>query len=581
MTDYKESFLRKHRPKIIQKTRTPICLADRLFEKELISDEMYNKIHKTKTEEEQMREIYKYINSTKHFDCMYDWLKENEPDVLEKLEKSDTEAAAPQKKRYRGDTNQTGDETDNHTEFPDPLKTGFSFAKLETWVSEKSQELISELEIKLGEEGMKALKKELNDRELKSISCFSAKDIDDIRKNKELETFLSAKNDAPFPKLTYSMFFKKDSSASTGKKAESSSDYAYDLNSSGYGSYKSDQSLLDLTQNDDQIPDEDVFAECSHTGDTDFNENKDNKDVQGTHYDEMDGQPQPSDQPPNVSPKCPNEQITKNEPLLEDTHGSIDMQENEEANVQDNSESFPSKLLQKNFPASPSDNMPSKGLWDTKVKSEAEMIAKNKDTDMPAPEETQHTVQERDGSSMGFNTATSGAVKDQTGEPSCSNTEPALGRNKRGRKKENKLKKKNDINKLFRDWAVRQCKDSDLTNIVDQISITNRAQHSDYSCFTAENVMVYKNPDTCESQIIFITHQKISTATKTMVHYLMFVCGIKKATLLGPGEPNEQEIEYDESFIRIKKCNRFIFEAFAPALAVFKTIQKEKLYSLI
>lgn len=298
-----------------------------------------------------------------------------------------------------------------------------TFAKLEKWVSEDehSQKLISDLERKIGGDNMKDLEKELNDKELKNNLCFNAMNIDNIRKNKELEDFLITKSNAKFPKLTFSMFFKKSRSASSGKKAERS------------------------TGHDEPM-------------DTDINENKDNMDVQETHSDEKDGQPQPPGQSQNVSPKCPSEPITKNETLLEDTNS-------------DNAEHFRAELLHKTSPASASDNMPSKGSWDTQEKSEAEIKAQNKDTSMPAPEETK--LQERDGSSTEFHTGTSGAVKDPTGKSSCSNTESALATNKRGKSKENVLKKKNCINNLFLNWAEGQCNGckEEFMNPVDQISI--------------------------------------------------------------------------------------------------------------
>lgn len=82
-----ERFLKNHRSEIIQKTREPIALADRLRENNCISDELYNKIQTQRHKEDQMREIYKCLNSRTHFICTYDWLKERESNVLEDLGK--------------------------------------------------------------------------------------------------------------------------------------------------------------------------------------------------------------------------------------------------------------------------------------------------------------------------------------------------------------------------------------------------------------------------------------------------------------------------------------------------------------
>ncbi|KAM9435762.1 uncharacterized protein Hap1MRO34_001819 [Clarias gariepinus] len=575
MTDDSKQFLENHMSEIIQKTRDPVGLADKLLEREVISNGLYGKIKEQKCREDQMREIYRSINSKPHYDCVYEWLKKDEPNMIEELERSDIEAEAPPRKRFRDlKTHQTVEERDNNrTELPD-LKMISTFPKLETWVSENSQKLISDLEGKLGEEGLEKLKKELKDRESKNNLCLNAHNIDEIRKNRELEEFLNNTTSKKIPKLTLEMFFTS-SFASSGKKIKNFTDYdepmdtnTVELNSSGYGSLQSDQSL---TLNDEQAAGEDGLSDCSNIRDGDFNGNKDHNDVQETHFDEMDGKPQPLGQSPNVSPNYPNEPIIKTETPVGDTHG--DMEEIEEANMQNNSESS-SDLLLKNGPVSS----------DVRDKSTGKIIVKDQDTAMPAPGETQDTVRMADGSSTGFVTSTSGAVKDQFGESFMSKKEPVSGRNKKGSMKENKLKKKNRMNNLLRDWASRQCDGSDeeIKNVFDQISIINMAEHREYPCFTAENVRVYKNPKTCENQIIFIADEKMpKTSADTMVQYHMFVCDLQKAILLGPKDKNEN-IEYKESIIIIiNKCIRFIFEVFAPTLAVFKKIQEEELYSLI
>ncbi|KAM9435228.1 uncharacterized protein Hap1MRO34_001426 [Clarias gariepinus] len=325
------------------------------------------------------------------------------------------------------------DETDNiSSELPD-LKMISTFAKLETWVSNNSQKLISDLKEKLGESGMEALKNELKNRESKNNLCFNSYNIKDIKGNKELDDFLSKKN-TKIPKLTFSMFFKKNDFASSGEKNGNTTDY---------------DEPMDTT-------------ESINISNTDFNAKKDNN---------------------------------------------------------------------------------------TKRK-----------------------------------TSTTGGVKDETGEGSRRNTDSASGSSVKGGRKVNKLKKKNDMNNLLRDWASRQCDGSDeeIKNVFHQISIINMAEHREYPCFTAENVRVYKNPKTCESQIIFIADEKMpKTSADTMVHYHMFVCDLQKAILLGTKDKTEQEIKYEEGFIRIDKCKRFIFEVFAPTVALFKKIQKEELYSLI
>lgn len=84
----KEQFLRKHFDKIVQNTRTPVVLADRLLAKGFINQEMYEKIETKETKSDKNREIHASLNSKTHFDFMYDWLKENEPHLFEELGKS-------------------------------------------------------------------------------------------------------------------------------------------------------------------------------------------------------------------------------------------------------------------------------------------------------------------------------------------------------------------------------------------------------------------------------------------------------------------------------------------------------------
>ncbi|XP_017311089.1 uncharacterized protein LOC108257670 [Ictalurus punctatus] len=684
----KKRFLVKHIEKIVQKTNNPMNLADALVGKNLIDQETLEKIHAQKTNQEKTRNIYMRLNSKTHFDCMYDWFKNKEPHLFEELENDDTEAEAPRKKCVRLEDE---DETDNNlTGFPESerdLRTISTFAKLEEWVSkpEISQKMISDLERKLGDEGMAALRKELKLKEPRNSLCFNASNIDDIRKNKELERFLNTTQNAKFPKLTYDMWFKKRASASSGNRAQSSIDYnecieaMTDLSSSGVGSSLNSSlnnsysavSFNYLPQNDDGLPDED----CRYTGDVDImiHENKDKEsefktpekllggsfiqmdpevnadapsqepvNMQNTHIDEMEERSQRSyvpnvmrnedeslqqnqritkketpldvelgsmdlqeiqvdemdDEPQRSSvPNYPrhedvslhqNQSIAKNETPLKDGLGSTDfqdahidkmeeepqrsnvlmhsaslhqnesvvkskiplegrcgnmhMQQNEQENMQVNPGPFLSTQLQKNSPGSASEHTESNGTESSMLNKDTAILAKN------------------------------GDVKDRI-ETS----------KKRANSKYQKEKKKEEKDKRLRDWALRQCnnREEDLKNIFDQISIINMAELSDYPCFTAENVMVYKYL-TPESQIIFITDDNTSVKTRTTVHYQMFVCKIKRAILLGPKEPCEQEIPYKISQVPIDKCTDFIFKAFAPALTVYKEIQKEeKLYSLI
>ncbi|KAI5090904.1 putative immune-type receptor 6b precursor [Silurus meridionalis] len=266
----KEQFLKRHWDEIIQKTRNPIQLADTLRAKRYISEEMFENINNKKTKQDKMREVYSNLNSNKHFDCIYDCLMKHESYLLKELDK---------RARLEGE-----DETDNNLTQPSEsepdLRKISTFAKLEYWISQpdNNQKLVSDLERKLGEKAMEDLRNELRDKESKNTLCFDANNIDEIRKNKELESFFSTKKNAKFPKLAIGMFFKKSSSASSANANESfagcdeSMDIT-DLDSSGYGSLLS-SSLIDGSprHNVDFFPQNDRRSEdqnqCSDPGDT-------------------------------------------------------------------------------------------------------------------------------------------------------------------------------------------------------------------------------------------------------------------------------------------------------------------------
>ncbi|XP_060772259.1 uncharacterized protein LOC132883090 [Neoarius graeffei] len=834
-----EFFLKKHMCKLIQKIRNPIELADKLYGK--ITDQMYANIKSQKTSHDMVREIYGCLNSKTPCDITYDWLKKNESELLEDLEKSDTEAEAPQKKRARLEN---VDETDNNLAGFSDLKEISTFAKLERWVSNPkiSQSLISDLEGKLGDKGMEALKKELQDREPKNSLCFKPNDIDAIRKNKELKKFFNTTQSEKIPKLTISMFFTKPGSASLGNKAQSCTDddermdTTADLSSSGYESLLS-SSLNDscskhssnyLPQNDERLPDEDVLTGHSHTGGMDImiHENKDNgsqskateqlhdesfiqmyhnvkagapsqelMSMQDTHVDGMEEPSQRSNLPthedelitkkemplenvlgsmnrqdthigeinkepqrsnvPNVLNNgaislFQNLPITRNETPLEDRCGSADLQDTYDGELDEDPQSsnIPKNggiYLDKNYPITQKEmpledrcgsmdtqdandemkepsqrsNVPthedesitkketplenvlgSMDRQDTHIgeidrepqRSNAPNVLKNGDislfqnipitkketpledrcgsmdmqdthdemkeppqrsniptnedesitenetplesgigiTDMkemhidkmdeepqrsnlpmpaaslhqkepiikskvpgnmqanmqvnPEPSSAEQLQKNSSGSAFEYTQSSGTEILAQNKDTAI----PCPNRDEKGciktskkqqTSKKQKEKKKEEKNKLLREWAVRQCNDhkEDLQNIREQISIINMAEHTDYPCFTAEKVMVYKYL-TPESQIIFIADDNTSINTMTKVHYIMFVCNIKKAIVLGPKKPNEQEIvHYDESEVPIDKCRKFIVQAFAPALAVYKKIQKESL----
>ncbi|XP_047657945.1 uncharacterized protein LOC113656727 isoform X2 [Tachysurus fulvidraco] len=565
MAEGKKKFLMDHREEIIQKIRNPIHLADALLGKRHIHNEMYKNIKKITTEQNQTREIFGYLNSTVQYDGFYDWLMENESDMFEELGK-------------RAKLKNV-DETDNKiTKRPD-LKMISTFPKLEHWVSDPNinQKLLCGLERKLTGGSMEVLKKELKEQEPKNSLCFNADNIDEIRKNKELDTFLNTTKDAKFPKITLKMFFKKC------RKAQSS---------------------------------------------TDHKKNVDKIDVQDIHTDEIEEQSQRSDlsRHKDVSPsEHQNELFTKNETLLEDGPGRTDMQdahiretdEEPQRSCGPNGSRYDDGFLKKNEPFTKKETPIEDGLGgtdmrDTHIRETDEEPQRSYGPNLRQNEsercgnmimqqnvQKQMEVDPEHFYSKQLPESNIGSVEDYTQISSTENlakytdtTTLTTNKNiedqlkatqRREKSKYLKKKKKEEKDNLLHDWALKQCDGSkeELRKIFDQISIINMVEHSDKPCFIAENVMVYKD-STPESQIIFIANDNTSTSTKTLVHYQMFVCNIKKAIILGPKKPTEHQIEYDETKVPIDKCTRFVFEAFAPILAMFKMIQKEEnLYFLV
>lgn len=84
----KKHFLDEHRSEIIQKTRNPIQLADKLLEKNYINKEMYSNIKTQSTNQHKTREIYDCLEAKEHFACTFEWLKKNESELFKELGRS-------------------------------------------------------------------------------------------------------------------------------------------------------------------------------------------------------------------------------------------------------------------------------------------------------------------------------------------------------------------------------------------------------------------------------------------------------------------------------------------------------------
>lgn len=181
-------------------------------------------------------------------------------------------------------------------------------------------------------------------------------------------------------------------------------------------------------------------------------------------------------------------------------------------------------------------------------------------------------------------------VKPTSFSTPLNNSTKAVAGARRGQQiNNNRLKKRKEERRMLRDWIRKKCtSEQDLEKVLKCISIEIRVEHPEYPLFIVDNVMVYKDPKNDESQIVFVSDEKMKTVsqgTRTVVNYQMWclvtVSGVKKAVVLNQ---TEHEVRYSRPCAEgIKeKCERCVFEVFAPALAVFKNVQRqERLYSLI
>ncbi|KAI4895811.1 hypothetical protein NFI96_021989, partial [Prochilodus magdalenae] len=210
-----ECFLNGYQSEIIQRVRNVDSLVDILSERSdsepsILTKEMASRIRAERTEQEKMRQVYDHLNSSRAYVLTAQWLEESEPDMIEDLKnKSDADLEAPAHKRPRKDGKDV-DETDCDSNKPN-LKTHFTFAKLEEWVScpENSQHLIDELENKLGDGQMEALKEKLKDKKLKKSLCFGISEVKKIDSNQKLKIFFQAQG-AEFPTLALDLFFMRE-----------------------------------------------------------------------------------------------------------------------------------------------------------------------------------------------------------------------------------------------------------------------------------------------------------------------------------------------------------------------------------
>ncbi|XP_076874018.1 uncharacterized protein LOC143523446 [Brachyhypopomus gauderio] len=501
-----KNFLKSQRSEIINGVRNVQALVDHMLENQAFKSEIASKIRAKSPEHDQVREVLDSLNCSKHYDLMVEWLKENEPGLMHDIGYSSDEG--PERKRIKIQEKVAVDEMDTQVNKIFDLKTLFTFAKLEEWMSESdSEKLIENLKHKLRISEIETLEKKLKNKKLKKSLCFNAEDVKKIKSNQELKSFLyDVKKNAKFPDLTLKIFFENDTGST--------------LTSNGFIMERRKESYTDNHAKDEKNADSVYGSLCSSSGKNDIGAEQ--VDDDGLSASEPRSQGGESAVKEQIQFHAAHSQTQNDTEDLAPLEGTIHQERNEQLSQQ------------------------------------------NKDT----------VVQPQEQIELGLNALSRRQHQNQSTRRQLQN--------------QRNLSKNN----MVYNWAMKKCsgKEESGKNVLDCISIRNKVEHSEYPIFVADNIMVYENPQSGEKHIIFVTDEKvlkrkeISGPTRMLIDYQMWVCGIKKTVVLKKVKDEEEEHEFDYKQFDdiVELCQKFILEAFLPAFAVLKKLQREsQLYSLI
>ncbi|XP_026857499.2 uncharacterized protein LOC113572280 [Electrophorus electricus] len=565
----RKTFLDNNQVKIINKLRDVDAMVNYMKEKNVYTPQLANTIIAKNTRENQVRTALECLNCSKHYDLMFKWLEENESGLMEDLDWTSYHEG-PERKRPKIQE-EAVTETDSCVSKTFDLKTTSTFAKLEEWVS-NNENLIQNLESKLSTTEMKNLEKNLKNKRLKKSLCFNTEDVRKITSNRKLELFLACNTNATFPDLAIQLFFEndlrcvspandslieKDMEGCTDdyKKSVKHADSGYEYRCSSSDISNTSLHSKHLPQNVNLIRSEDTCMKNKEHfdklpvsepkfqgGESNIREQK--QDLHGAYCQrELD-----TEQPAALEGTMDKDDAHLEKPVdIQNTVGEQNMQfDNNMVNI---------------GPKGP--NICTQGRRELQLTDTPEL-----EMGLNASVESEQMMPHIEGKvrfcSTPLNSSKQIAQKIQTRQP-------------QHQRRIDKAKNKKD---LLHNWAKKKCSNEKLKNPLDCISIINKAEHSVYPIFVADTIMVYKNPQSDERQIIFVSDENkkvLPKAIKTFLNYQMWVCGIKKTILIKKvkDEEQEQEINYEQFDQIVDLCQRFILEAFLPAFAVFKKLQKK------
>ncbi|KAG9283162.1 hypothetical protein AMEX_G1901 [Astyanax mexicanus] len=538
-----EIFLNKHRCIIIENVRKVDKLVDFLTQSDdngrrVLSKEMVNNISAKDTEEEKMREVYKQLNCNRGFELTLTWLKKNEPFLIEALESRQTTSEAPPQKRFRSSEHaEDVDETDLNKP---SLKTFSTLAKLERWVSDSknSQDLMDKLEKRIQTKGLEALKEQLKNMKIKKDLCFTGNEVRKIESNQKLSTFFQNLTNAEFPKVALEIFFQNKAKNDFMPEKDIQNDSGR-YRDSGYNSFNNSQ----FDSDNSSLLGSAAF-ECMENNDSQHNELNMSEikavDIYVQHLNSV--------------------QSTK------DTNDQTQTGREDYKSLDETTE-----------------EMQETGYKPSMVQSEQFQST----TPVPEVEVRQigSGVQMQDAGDTALGICCT-RMDTQANYLPQTKVKPKIRQNPN----DNKFKKMKEQRKLLYAWAEKKCSreenvEKEVEEVFSHMSFENIVEHREYPCFTAEHIMIYTDPQTQERQIIYFEgkncDKNLSKDTKIRVNYQMWVCGIEQAVVI-MNQGDGKIIEYESFDSILQRCERLVFEALAPALAVFKNLQRqEKFFSLI